>query len=242
LTPAGEALVRHARIVLTQVEQMRGELRDFARGGIRGRVWLWSNTAALEEHLPDLLSAWLGANPGIDVEIEERQSQDVAVALLQGRADIGVLSEWAGGEGLALYPFRDDQLVVATSLTHPLANKRSVRFTAIGDEEFIGLAAHGALAQHIDGHAQRLGLSLRYRVRLRSFDSILRMVERGVGIAVLPEVAVKRRRRTMKIASVTVADDWARRRIVVAVRKSAALPAHAQRLLDHLLGKSSRRT
>ncbi|GIL38766.1 LysR substrate-binding domain-containing protein [Roseiterribacter gracilis] len=242
LTGAGEALLRHARAVLAQVEQMRGELRDFARGGIRGRVRLWSNTAALEEHLPELLSAWLCTHEGIDVELEERQSQDVALALQQGRADIGVLSDWVGAEGLTLHPFRDDRLVLATSMTHPLARKRNVQFTSLADEEFVGLTAHGALAQHVDAHALRLGMSLRYRIRLRCFDAICRMVERGVGIAVLPELAVRRRRRTMKIAMVAIADDWAPRRIVVAVRKSTTLPLHAQRLLDHLLASGKVKT
>jgi molybdate transport repressor ModE-like protein len=45
-TAAGEALVRHARSILGQVEQMRGELRTYATG-LKGRVRLLSNTAAM---------------------------------------------------------------------------------------------------------------------------------------------------------------------------------------------------
>jgi molybdate transport repressor ModE-like protein len=237
MTGAGEALARHAQLVLAQVERMRGELRDHARGGLRGRVRLWSNTAALEEHLPDTLSSWLGANPGIDVELTERPSQEVALALHQGRADIGVLGDWAGSEGLELHKFRDDQLVLVTAASHKLARKRKVEFATLFDEEFVGLVPDSALAQHVEAHALRLGHALRYRVRLRGFDAICRMVEHGVGVAILPEIAAKRRRRTMKIASVALADDWTTRRIVVAVRKGNALPAHARRLLDHLLAK-----
>ncbi len=50
-TAAGEALVRHARSILGQVEQMRGELRTYATG-LKGRIRLLSNTAAMAAFLP----------------------------------------------------------------------------------------------------------------------------------------------------------------------------------------------
>jgi DNA-binding transcriptional LysR family regulator len=235
-TAAGETLARHAQLVTQQVERMRGELRDHAGGaGLRGRVRLLSNTAALEEHLPDLLAGWLGDNPGIDVELAERSSHEVALSLLQGRADLGVLSDWAAGEGLQRHRFRDDRLVLVVPAGHALAGRRRLHFAELLEEEFVGLGADGALAQHVDAHAQRLGASLRYRIRLRGIDAVCRMVERKVGIAILPEIAVRRRRRAMKIASARLEEAWAERRLVVAVRDRAALPAHARRLFEHLL-------
>src|ERR1700681_2591697 len=51
LTPAGSALVHHARIVTQQLEQMRDELSDYAKG-LRGHVRLLSNTVAIAELLP----------------------------------------------------------------------------------------------------------------------------------------------------------------------------------------------
>jgi DNA-binding transcriptional LysR family regulator len=235
-TAAGDALARHAQLVTQQLERMRGELRDHANGGtLRGRVRLLSNTAAIEEDLPDMLASWLAGNPGIDVEIQEKPSHEIALSLLQGRAEIGILSDWAGGEGLQLHPLREDRLVLVAHATHRLARKRRVQFTDLLDEEFVGLNADGALAQHVDAHAQRLGAALRYRVRLRGPEAVCRMVAARVGVAVLPEAAVKRRRGVMKIALVPLADGWAARQLVVAVRQRASLPLHAQRLLDHLL-------
>src|SRR5258708_2759885 len=55
-TPAGLSLIHHARLVTQQLETMRGELADFARG-LRGRVRLLSNTAATLEVLPARLGA-----------------------------------------------------------------------------------------------------------------------------------------------------------------------------------------
>ena len=234
-TPAGLALAHHARLVLEQVERLRGELRQHARGGLRGHVRLLSNTAALEEHLPDALAGWLAANPGVDVELEERPSHEVALAIAQGRAEAGVLSEAAGIEGLEAYPFRLDRLVLVVPRGHALAERRSVTFAETLGEDFVGLERGSALAEHLDRHAARLGRPLESRVRLRGLDAVCRMVERGVGVAVVPEVAARRRRRAT-IRTVRLTDAWAVRRLVVCVRRLDALPVHARRLVEHLSG------
>src|ERR1700742_5267470 len=57
-TAAGDALIRHARLILGQVEQMRGELRTYGTG-LKGRIRLLSNTAALAGLLPDRLCHFL---------------------------------------------------------------------------------------------------------------------------------------------------------------------------------------
>jgi DNA-binding transcriptional LysR family regulator len=151
-----------------------------------------SNTTALEEYLPDILAAWLATNPGIDIALEERVSHEIAPAVAQGHADIGVLTDLAGAEGLETYPFRIDRLVVVVPRGHPLARQRDIAFVDVLDEDFVGLVAGGALAEHLAWQSARLGRSLKLRIRLRGLDSVCRMVECGVGIAVEPETAARR--------------------------------------------------
>ena len=217
------------------MEHLRGSLHEHARGGLRGHVRLLSNTAALEEHLPDALASWLAANPGVELELEERPSHEVAQAVAQGRADAGVLSDRAGVEGLEAYPFRLDRLVLVVPHGHALAGRRLVAFADAVDEDFVGLARGSALAEHLAWQAARLGRSLRFRVRLRGFDAICPMVERGVGVAVVPEAAARRCRRSLRIGTVRLSDDWALRRLAVCVRRLDRLPAHARRLVEHLV-------
>jgi DNA-binding transcriptional LysR family regulator len=64
VTAAGAALVRHARSILGQVEQMRGELRTYATG-LKGRIRLLSNTAALAAFLPPRLERFLSTYPDL---------------------------------------------------------------------------------------------------------------------------------------------------------------------------------
>jgi DNA-binding transcriptional LysR family regulator len=199
---------------------------------------LISNTTALEEYLPDVLAGWLATNPGVDIALEERLSYEIAPAVAQGHADIGVLvpADSAGVEGLETFPFRIDRLVVIVPRGHALAARRNIAFVDLLDEEFVGLVAGSALAEHLAWQSTRLGRSLKPRIRLRGLDAVCRMVESRVGIAVVPETAATRCQRTMALSTLRLTDTWAVRQLIVCVRRKEALPAHTRRLVEHLAG------
>lgn len=103
------------------------------------------------------------------------------------------------------------------------------------------LPRESALQNHLARHAGRLGVVLRLRVRVKGFDAICRMVEAGVGIAVVPEAAARRCRRSMAIDSLRIRDPWAERRLAVCVRRARQLSPPLRRLVDHLAQASERR-
>lgn len=238
LTPAGLCLLDHARIVTQQVEAMRGDLGAFARG-ISGSVHVLSNTAAFSEHLPRALASFLKANPSITVDIEERESTSIAEAIAAGAADIGIAADAAVPDNVRAHAYREDRLVLAVPKNDALAARRRVHFQEVIDRPFVGLMRQSALQRHLAGHAARLGRSMRLRIGVGGFDEICRMVETGVGIAVIPEAAARRCRRTMAIATVGLAEPWALRRLVICTRSNSRLSAPAARLLEHLLGESA---
>jgi len=235
LSPAGQCLLEHARLIVQQVERLRGDLGGFARG-VAGSVRLLSNTSALSEHLPRTIAAFLAAHPAISVDIEERESADIGQAIASGAADIGIASEVAIPEGLEVFPFRDDRLVLAVPRGDRLSGGGPTRLAGIIEREFVGLPRESALQRHIAGHAARLGATMKVRARVNGFDAVCRMVEGGVGVAIVPETAARRCRRAMKIDVVGLRDPWARRRLAICVRSLKALPVGARRLVEHLRG------
>lgn len=236
-TPAGLALLHHARAVLRQMDALHAELAEHA-GGLRGHVRLTAHTAALTEILPDVLAGFLVANPGVDVALEERESRLVVRAVAENRADLGIVSEAAAQAGglaaLATLPFHTDRLVLVVPRDHPLAARRSVAFAEVVDAPMVGLRDGSALQDHLAGHAAALGRTLTLRVRMPGFESVCRMAGAGVGLAVVPETAARRHRRASGIAVVRLDDPWAVRRLVICLRDRDALTAPARRLLDHL--------
>ena len=233
LTPAGESLLDHARVVLHNVDAMRGDLLAFARGA-KATVRFLANTSGLSEYLPKALAAFLGQHPHISIDVEERESGDIAHAVLTGAADLGLAAEHALPDNIERIPFSEDRLVLVTSREGELANRRQVDFSEVVERDFVGLITSSALHAHVTGHAARLGARLRFRARLNNFDAIGQMVAAGIGIAVMPEVAAKRCARSMKINVVRIRDPWANRRLVICARSFTSLPRPAQQLAEHL--------
>jgi DNA-binding transcriptional LysR family regulator len=235
LTAAGESLLDHARIILHNVDAMRGDLARFA-SGVRASVHLLANTVGLAEHLPKALAAFLRDNPDINVDVEERESTDIAAAIASGAADLGFAAEHALPDNVERFVFGEDRLTLVTARRGPLATRRQIDFQDVAGHDFVGLTQATALQLHIAKHAARLGMRLHVRARLRDFDSICQMVAAGVGIAVVPEAAAKRCARSMPIATIRIRDAWANRRLVICARSFKALPRPARLLVEHLRG------
>lgn len=231
-TPAGEALAHHARLIQRQLTQMRGELGEHA-SGLRATIRLLANTAAIAEYLPPRLAEWMGKHPQTDIDLKERQSIEIARAISAGLAEIGILSDAVDTSGLILRPFVIDRLVVVMPRDHALAETKQIAFTDILHEHFIGLAG-GALQDHIDAQAARLGTRLKMRVRMRTFESICDMAGQGIGFGIVPETAARRCGRFAKIAAVRLTDSWATRRLSVCARSLEDLPTPARDLFAHL--------
>src|SRR3990170_1437639 len=119
-TPAGRTLVHHARQILQQAERMRAELGEYA-DGLKGHVRLLSNTNALTEFLPEPLSNFLASHPQVNIDLEERLSDEIVAAVADGKADIGIVAGTEDITGLEVFPFRTDRFVLVTSPEHRLA-------------------------------------------------------------------------------------------------------------------------
>ena len=242
LTPAGSVLERHARIMMQNMEDMRGDLNNFARG-LRCRVRVFANTVATVEFLPPVLAVFLAAHPNIDIDLEQRHSREVIRAIGEGIADIGIIAEAVEpSDELETFPFAEDRLVLITPRQHALSGQHEIAFRESLDHDFVGLVAGTALQETLDRHAVRAGRRLKLRVRLTSFDSIARMVESGIGVAVLPETAARRYQQSMAIHIAALTDGWAPRHFTICVRSFASLPPQAKWLVEYLNCHSSSRS
>jgi DNA-binding transcriptional LysR family regulator len=233
LTQAGESLLGHARIILHNIDEMRGDLVAYASGA-RASVHLLANTSGLSEHLPKALAAFLRDHPDINLDVEERESADIAAAIASGAADLGFAAEHALPDHFERFSFGEDRLVLVVPRRSDFAGRRQIDFREVTDRDFVGLTNTTALQVHIAKHAARLGVRLRVRARLRDFDAICQMVAAGVGMAVVPEAAAKRCARSMPISIVRIRDAWANRKLVICARSFKTLPRPAKQLVEHL--------
>ena len=232
-TEAGRSLLDHARIVLQQIETMRGDLGSYSRG-LKGSIRILANTSALSEHLPSLLATFLAANPTIDIDLEDRESPAIGAGIAAGDAELGIGSQAASLPGLECHPFRTDRLVLAVPAGHRLAGKRQTSFAELLDLDFVGLPRGTALDEHLAMQAARLGRALRLRVRVNSLDTVCAMVAAGAGVGIVPEATALRHRRALPLATLRLTEPWSFRELALYVRDSRRLPKPARQLFEAL--------
>lgn len=233
LTPAGLALLRHARLVLRQLGELDAEMQAFA-GGIRGHVRIHAVASALTQFLPEHIQSFLGLYPQVQVSIEERTGRAVVRAVAEGLADVGVVSARTARPGLMALPYQQDRLVLTLPVGHPLARRKRLNFAEVLGEAFVGPHEDSSLSELMTEAAQAAGRPLRMPVRASSFEAMIRLVSVGMGLALLPEGAVQRDRAAGGVKTVPLTDAWATRELVLVVRELELLEPISRTLMEHL--------
>ena len=234
LTPSGEAFVRHARIVLRQIEHLRGDIQEFARG-VKGSVRVYANTTAMNEFMPAVLAHYLANHPDVNIELRERLSYQVVKAVADGTADIGVTAQAGGGENVEFLPYRTDRLVLVTRSDHPLAGHDILSFEETLRYDYVGLSEASAIHAFLLQAADDMGRVLRFRVEVSNFETVCRMIAAQVGIGVIPETAAHRYVKNLPLKIITLSDDWALRKLHICVRQFDKLPVFAKELVSLLV-------
>jgi DNA-binding transcriptional LysR family regulator len=234
LTPPGQALVHHARLVLGQIESLRGDMQEYAKG-VKGHLRVFANTTALGEFLPPVLRTYLLSHPDVNIDLKERLSHDIVRAVTEGQIDIGIVAGHVRTENLEVLPYRQDRLALVVPIGHALARNESIDFEQTLGFDHIGLhessAIHAFLRQVCDGLHRRLPL----RIQVGNFEAACRMIEANVGVGILPESAARRHAQSMAIRIVPLKDEWSLRALLICMRKLEALPGFARDLVDLLV-------
>ena len=231
-TAAGAALQRHAQRILHDVDQLAAELSDHAKG-VTGVVRLWANTSAITQFMPVDLASFATIHPGIRIQMNEADSHEVVLAVLEGRADVGVFADRTPALGLQTLPYRQDRLVLVVPPGHPLIGRRRIAFVEAAAHDFVSLSEGTSIAQRLASASVQIGVPLRIRIHVRSFDAMCQMVAAGLGIAVLPDAAVQPLVKALGLRKLELSDSWVDRQLLLGLRDITALPRPVRSLLDH---------
>lgn len=232
LTAAGHALLIRARALLYQAEQLQQEMRQHA-SGVRGQVRMFANISAIVEFLPDVLASFMRQHPEVQIQLEEQVSSHIAQAVADNRADLGILSEQPVLDSLITVPFRADELVLVVRPDHALSQCKSVMFEDTLAFSMVGLHADSSLQLLLARIAAEAGRQIQLRIQVTSFDAACAMVAAGLGISIVPRGATSPYVQSLKLVSIPLANDWARRQLFICTRKGE-LHAAARLLLEHL--------
>jgi DNA-binding transcriptional LysR family regulator len=122
---------------------------------------------------------------------------DIARALKQGQADVGILSSDLPDDSLCDLPYRTEHLLLVTPRKHALAAEASVDFARTLAFDHVGLSEHAALQAFIRRMAAGEGIPMKLRIQASNFEALCGLVASGVGVGVIPA----RRRGAMRGSS-----------------------------------------
>ncbi|MEH3038272.1 MAG: LysR substrate-binding domain-containing protein [Sphingomonas adhaesiva] len=238
VTPAGQAMLLHARGILRAIDRMSGDLSFYA-DGVRGTVRLLVNKSAIVQFLPEDLSSFVDRYPEIRVEVREANSPAILRGVYDGGADLGVYTFGGPHEDeLEVETYRRDRLVAIVREGHALAEAKSVRFTEMLDYSLVGLAPGSAWHAMMTEMAVAAGRGIDLAYEVNSFDAVCRMVSAGLGVAIGPD-GMLHAMAPNNLVELPLDEPWAMRRIKICVRDRAALSAPARLMFEHLTARSA---
>lgn len=242
-TPAGQSLLHHARSVLFCLDQMQGELSEYA-DGVRGHVRVHANISAIVQFLPEDLGAFIRAHDAIKIDLEEHLSTEVLRAVQEGAADLGIchVTDEDPTVGLDTRPYRQDQLVLIAPAQHPLAAQTAMPFANSLDWDHVGLHANSSIYRVMHRAATASGRNIRLRIRVTGLDAMCRMIHNGLGVGLMPRRAFELMQGVGELRAIQLTDAWATRRIDLVARDFSSLPVSARLLVDHLSAQDGNTT
>ena len=239
-TPAGLALLEHARSVLFTMDRIVADAAAFA-GGVHGHVRLIATASAIAEALLDDIASFMREpdNEHIKVDIEERVSRDLVRELRDGNASLGVCWDRVDFQGLSHVAYRSDRLALAVYAGHALAGRTSIGFAETLAFDHVGLPPATAVHTMLQRAAATAGRTVTYRVVVSGFDAALRVVAANLGVSVVPLEVARRTAANADIELIPLDDAWAERTFAICCRDLAALPLASRRLVGHLQARAA---
>jgi DNA-binding transcriptional LysR family regulator len=225
LTDAGKCMFDRGNRIEEDLRDLVNEIRSLS-GSVAGTVRLFANASSIVGFLPERLRDFSLAYPDVDVALQEQLSWEVVRACVDDRADVGISVATEVPKGLESWHFASDPLLVVVPVGHPLEAYEKLSFTQLVESGLVGLQAGGALDRLLHERADIAKVSLKLKVTVNSFDAVCRMVEAGLGVAIVPQSAAAAYAGTGRFARRPLDEAWIERELrLYALRKTPRLRA-----------------
>ncbi|OLL76765.1 putative lysR-family transcriptional regulator [Pseudonocardia sp. Ae168_Ps1] len=241
LTPAGEAVLPLAQRMLADSDMVRSTVAEMV--GLRsGRVRVGATPSLCIGVLSDVLRVFHARHPEIAVELAEDGSQPLETALVRNELDVALVIVPPDGVDPALHsaPLLRERLSVASPRARrPLTSRGSIAIPELAKHDLV-MVRKGYDLREVTLRAYAVaGVTPRIAVEGGQMDAVLRMVEAGTGVAVVPDLVFigrPRLRRTVLTPALHRTVALARR---ADIAPTPAVIAFADTLLEHMSDTSA---
>ncbi|HEX9270514.1 MAG TPA: LysR family transcriptional regulator [Candidatus Limnocylindria bacterium] len=216
LTEAGRAFLPHAKRVVGAAVDGTREMDDLRRR-VTGTLIVGTTHGFSATVLPRALQLLRQKQPTIRLVVKTQPPTGIVDLVLRGEVALGIMQHIEHPE-LRTIDLYDVPLVIATSPSHPFAKAGHVRLAQLAAESVIFEAATGDHGQH-GGHLRAAGVEPRETMHIDTVEGAKRMVEEGLGVALLPRASLAGEIRAGTLAAVAIDDAVLPPQRVAAIRR-----------------------
>ncbi len=190
LTDAGRAWVPFAERALRALVEGRDALEQVMTASA-GHLMIAAAPAVSTYVLPELLERFVAEHPRVDVSVRTGHSEDVIDLVLRDEVQIG-LGRAIRHPDIELRPFHTEELVLVCAPDHPFTKRADVPMADVAAQKLIMFDRTSSYYEITQGAFLSAGVKPRGLMELDSIEAAKKMVERGLGVALLPGSAVAR--------------------------------------------------
>ncbi|GGZ67059.1 LysR family transcriptional regulator [Lysobacter xinjiangensis] len=230
LTPIGREIADRARGIIAEVEAMT-ELARRSRDPEAGSVRLGLFPTLGPYLLPHVLPHIRERFPRLELLLVEEKTDAILQRLRDGRLDAGILALPVHDEQLRVEPLFDEPFVLAAPKSHPIAARGALQADDLHDADLLLLEEGHCLRDQALDVCRLAGAGEREGFRATSLETLRQMVAAGVGMTLLPMLAVQPPvPASPDVALLPFAGEPPHRRIAMVWRRSSAMGAFLERL------------
>jgi LysR family transcriptional activator of glutamate synthase operon len=225
LTSAGERFLDHAERALGSIDAGRTAIEELS-GEPRGVVALGSQPTISAYVLPAVLARFHERAPQVVLRLREGLADQVEERLASGELDLALMNLPVRRLDLAAQKLWQEDYMLAVPADHPLAASKSVALSDAAEQPLVVVQGAAATAALFAACEER-GLRPRIVVDADNLEAVRRMVERGLGVALLPRTMAQAAHGP-KLRAVEIARGGVRRQVALVHRGEAFLTAAAR--------------
>ncbi|WP_458122698.1 LysR family transcriptional regulator [Paenibacillus sp. Z3-2] len=192
ITEAGFILLKHCNTLFHSLESVREEIRELQeikRGSLTMGVLPGELNSLVCRLLPDFHDAYS------EVQVRIITADNVAERLLHNEIDMALTITPVHDERIVSQPLYNDKLYLTVNVDHPLAGKSEVSLKDLKDLSLVLFPENYQCRQQIDAICRLRNIHLRPAIETDSIESIINLIEAGVGGSILSETLIKQWKR-----------------------------------------------
>lgn len=189
LTESGVVVFQFAEEVFHDVDRIWNDLAAMERQ-VKGTLALGTINSFGIYTLPGLLKDFTTRFPEVKVAVQFGTSRQLADMLQTGKVDLAIVNSTRRFAGLTGVPLLETKLFLVAPPDHPLATAENVNPRDLESHPFVGYEEGSETRAMMDALFRRMSLSIEYALESSNVATVKHMVLSGLGLSVLPEMAV----------------------------------------------------